>query len=678
MECTRNPELLDFEGSGFHNIILQKNKDFVRLRTNAKSREDFDKWREIFNLKNCMCFNSYKLYPVGVKKLFRQKLLCHHSNKFKHKGVKKTVTGCEVFVDATIRIIHKQSLKRDKLMESFPCFIEIHGWHNHSLDSADALNQLRVTSSTRDTFERYFEQEILTTGTHATALSLGSREQSMTTAMAHRHHLMKLDLVDDLRGQANKSVNPSLKSVEYMRTQWVKEQHGGLNTLSMFNAIHKYAADNPEVQIKVEHNDERFCVVLVTPFMKRVHEHLREASEVVFVDATGICRGDQLNTAIIPFICAGPAGAVPLAVLFTSCQDQVTLTRGFGMIKEMLGECAFYGRGAPQSFMTDNCEAERKSLAATWPTANRFLCIFHLLQQVWRWLLDSKHRIQKDNRQDLMAAMKSLVYASSKAEFNEVWQSLQSCSLMATYPIFKSYVASLVERKEDWAIAFRAGTLLRGHHTNNFCESTMCIIKDIVLSRCKAYNTAQLLMFMVEIFDVYMRQRLVDVALSRRHVKPIISTKVALDSVELVGNSKYKVQSESDPTIKYDIDLEIGLCSCMQGQTGAICKHQIACAEFSMTAVPQQFLSSSESRHRLAVLAVGQEKVPDVAFFRKLNEDGGFEITGKADIKEIVSERTENLDDERATGSNFYNRDNVISDDDDFALEKYHMMLQMP
>lgn len=170
--------------------------------------------------------------------------------------------------------------------------------------------------------------------------------------MAHRHHLMKSDLADDLRGQANQSVNPSLKSVEYMRAQWVKEQHGGLNTLSIFNAIHKYAADNPEAQIKVEHNDERFCVVLVTHFMRRVHEHLREASEVVFVDATESV--DQLNTAIIPFICAGPACAVPLAVLFTSSQDQVTLTRGIGMIKEVLGECAFCGRGAPQSFMTDH------------------------------------------------------------------------------------------------------------------------------------------------------------------------------------------------------------------------------------------------------------------------------------------------------------------------------------
>ncbi|XP_064109014.1 uncharacterized protein LOC135217211 [Macrobrachium nipponense] len=221
------------------------------------------------------------------------------------------------------------------------------------------------------------------------------------------------------------------------------------------------------------------------------------------------------------------------------------------------------------------------------------------------------------------------------------------------------------------SIAFRAGTLLRGHHTNNFCESTMCIIKDIVLSRCKAYNTAQLLTFMVEMFDVYMRQRLVDVALSRRHVKPIISTKVALDSVELVGNSKYKVQSESDPTIKYDVDPEIGLCSCMQGQTGAICKHQIACAKFSMTAVPQQFLSSSESRHRLAVMAVGQEKVPDVAFFRKLNEDGGFEITGKAEIKEIDSEKTENLDMEEEPQDPISRTETMSSSDaDDFASRK--------
>lgn len=51
------------------------------------------------------------------------------------------------------------------------------------------------------------------------------------------------------------------------------------------------------------------------------------------------------------------------------------------------------------------------------------------------------------------------------------------------YCSYSSYLGSLIERSDEWAIAFRAGALLRGHHTNNFCEATMCIIKDVVLNR---------------------------------------------------------------------------------------------------------------------------------------------------------------------------------------------------
>lgn len=60
--------------------------------------------------------------------------------------------------------------------------------------------------------------------------------------------------------------------------------------------------------------------------MRGAHTTLREAGEVVFVDATGCV--DQLNTSVTPFLCAGPAGAGPLAVLFASSQDEVTLTKG--------------------------------------------------------------------------------------------------------------------------------------------------------------------------------------------------------------------------------------------------------------------------------------------------------------------------------------------------------------
>lgn len=98
---------------------------------------------------------------------------------------------------------------------------------------------------------------------------------------------------------------------------------------------------------------------------------------------------------------------------------------------------AFYGRREPQSFMTDNCNAKRKALAVTWPTSQRFLCIFHILQQIWQWLVNSKHGTQKPNCEELLAAGKTPVYAKSKDELYQVWENTEANSLVKTYPNFK-------------------------------------------------------------------------------------------------------------------------------------------------------------------------------------------------------------------------------------------------
>lgn len=107
------------------------------------------------------------------------------------------------------------------------------------------------------------------------------------------------------------------------------------------------------------------------------------------------------------------------------------------MVKEILGDSAFYGKGQPESFMTDNCDAERKALAVTWPTSQLFLCIFHILQQVWRWLLDSKHGINKTDRQEVMASVKSLVYAGSREAFDELLEKILNNPFAEKYPNFK-------------------------------------------------------------------------------------------------------------------------------------------------------------------------------------------------------------------------------------------------
>lgn len=130
------------------------------------------------------------------------------------------------------------------------------------------------------------------------------------------------------------------------------------------------------------------------------------------------------------------------------------------MLKKSLGASAFFGRGAPQSFMTDNCDPERKALAATWPSAQLFLCIFHLLQQVWRLLLDSKHGIPKQNRQELMASAKALVYAGSVAEFEKLWDGFQDNPLAIKHSKFVRYyhgstIPILLSCKKIWIQLFK-------------------------------------------------------------------------------------------------------------------------------------------------------------------------------------------------------------------------------
>ena len=65
----------------------------------------------------------------------------------------------------------------------------------------------------------------------------------------------------------------------------------------------------------------------------------------------------------------------------------------------------------------------------------------------------------------------------------------------------------------------------------------------------------------------------------------------------------------------------MGMCSCVAGETGAVCKHQIAVADATMTALPQLFITSMENRQLLAEVALGEANVPKDIFKELVSED---------------------------------------------------------
>ncbi|XP_064085327.1 uncharacterized protein LOC135200650 [Macrobrachium nipponense] len=178
-----------------------------------------------------------------------------------------------------------------------------------------------------------------------------------------------------------------------------------------------------------------------------------------------------------------------------------------------------------------------------------------------------------------------------------------------------SYLANLMERKQDWSLLFRAGNIMRGHHTNNYAESNMCLIKDVILNRCKAYNTCQLIMLMNEIYNGYMKQRLLDVALCRRKMKKSMNATIPPEHVTRIDEFRFIVVSDTKKDVHYNVDLAIGMCDCVSGNTGSVCKHQIACGETAVMNLPQVLDNTPEIRHWLAGVAKGTEELPPVAFF---------------------------------------------------------------
>ena len=151
--------------------------------------------------------------------------------------------------------------------------------------------------------------------------------KGMSATQAAMLHLSILGIEDDLLKLANHSINPSLRAIQHLRNKWLHMNVGGLDQVSLTECLDKYKLKNPELLIEYNIGDQGdYKILLVTPFMKRVHKQIREAGEIIFIDATANC--DGLNTAVVPILCASPAGALPLAFLFLSSQDEEMFTEG--------------------------------------------------------------------------------------------------------------------------------------------------------------------------------------------------------------------------------------------------------------------------------------------------------------------------------------------------------------
>ena len=128
----------------------------------------------------------------------------------------------------------------------------------------------------------------------------------------------------------------------------------------------------------------------------------------------------------------------------------------------------------------DDCRTERNSQKKVSPNAKLLLCIFHVLQAVWRWLWDGHNGIRKDFRVPLFTPIKEAVYSEDPSHLTLSYILSKVEGVPEIPPNYTRYLEALLKRTSEWALYFRRSLPNCGKKTNNTAEVAMQVLKEKV------------------------------------------------------------------------------------------------------------------------------------------------------------------------------------------------------
>lgn len=488
-------------------------------------------------------------------------------------------------------------------MKDFPTQVIIYFNHNHSSDSAEALKFRQPSSEVKEAFLKHF-------------LS------GLTPAKAY--HLYNSELQEHYKDKyyvanADRAICPDIKWVYYLYYQIFKKEYGHSSGKDMLSSLESFISKyntqhNGEfIKLKVT-DDDNFCIVILTAFMRRVLNEIPQSGEILFSDSTG--NVDRFGCKTFLLLTNSCCGGLPIGIIITTSEKEEILTMAFDMYRSFLDDNAFGSRGhlGPQIIMTDDSKSERNSFSNVFPNATLLLCIFHILQAAWRYLCSSQSEVPLDKRQDIFFDLKKLMYIDNKDDFNEMYKKISEKAYISDYPKIARYLENLYTRKEEWALCFRKHLILRGQNTNNICEAAMRVLKDHTLQRKKAYSVVQLVDILVSELENFYYRKVISIANGR---PPSYLSKKLFDSKEIenlyatqLSMKTFKVFNNSSKG-EYLVDIEIGLCTCPVGQSGQLCKHQyFICMQFHVDHLLSPALVTPEMRKKLLYVACGTNDIP--------------------------------------------------------------------
>ncbi|XP_066926380.1 uncharacterized protein [Clytia hemisphaerica] len=519
------------------------------------------------------------------------------------------------------------------------CDLEMEWNHNHPTKSLQALSYQDIHKTTRtnifDLFDKGFTPGLAYREIWRLAKEACSDETELHKYVSNRSHF------------------PRRTDYNQLYTEYHRMKFGTKDMESMFDILNSIVEnlqiEEPDSIIQFQKfnasEGDPFILVIITSLMLRVHKTIQNSGELVFIDSSGGMEEFDLRVFVI--VTHSFVGALPLGIIVTSDETTETLTRAFEMYSSLLPAYAFHSSPfGPGIIMTDNCDELYDALHAVWPNAKLLLCLFHIMQQVWRWLFDKNHVILQVDRPEIMCMFRKIVYATDEDSFETFVTEINEL-YGEKYKNLKAYLKTVFAYKERWCLLYRRGLLTRGNNTNNFVESQFLVLKDNILCRTKEININGLIQKLVIEFMDHYKVKLLGVAngrydgiYSKRLFKgeskdkktaigfklpPVAELEIVEQKIVTRADDLYVVPSFTNPELSYLVDMNIGLCACEVGQNGTPCKHQYII--WTRIGKSQNFIPylDTENRKQCSYIAIG--KVLEDELYESIHQpvQSGFE-----------------------------------------------------
>ncbi|KAJ8975127.1 hypothetical protein NQ317_019947 [Molorchus minor] len=108
------------------------------------------------------------------------------------------------------------------------------------------------------------------------------------------------------------------------------------------------------------------------------------------------------------------------------------------------------------------------------------------------------------------------------------------------------------KRNSECCHCFRTGITTRGHNTNSVVEVSIRTFKDLVLKRCKAFNSVSLVDFITNSMEQFYQQKLLAAANLRNITFANKCTQLVATKV---NDFEYTVNSALDEHMLYTVNI---------------------------------------------------------------------------------------------------------------------------